>query len=248
MKSFLVLALAVLVLACAASAGTYNIQVACTSTGAGQSTNGYSWNNPPNVTSPPVPFEASDVITCGGAGVIFSSISNLTSVGAYITLNVDYSGGANYEPVNSVWTTFTPTGLTSGLSAVSDTIGVQGFYGPSGQPAYQTGSLGFWTNPFSSLLSTVTFQDNINTGALTLSQMEAAFQNSFSVNYTVDSNTAINAVGGATQGAVQTDTGQVYVWYTYTTTNPVPEPVSMLLFGSGLLGLSIIGRKKLGRR
>jgi hypothetical protein len=33
--------------------------------------------------------------------------------------------------------------------------------------------------------------------------------------------------------------------FTYTTTSATPEPVSMVLFGSGLLAVSLIGRKKL---
>jgi len=36
--------------------------------------------------------------------------------------------------------------------------------------------------------------------------------------------------------------------FTYATTSATPEPVSMVLFGSGLLALSLIGRKKLIRK
>jgi len=48
-------------------------------------------------------------------------------------------------------------------------------------------------------------------------------------------------------GPVDTS-GQVIVQYTYSSTTGAPEPVSMLLFGSGLLAVSLVGRKKLIRK
>jgi hypothetical protein len=52
--------------------------------------------------------------------------------------------------------------------------------------------------------------------------------------------------GGFTNGASD---ARVTVTYTYTpVTTGSPEPVSMTLFGSGLLALGLIGRKRLARR
>jgi len=47
---------------------------------------------------------------------------------------------------------------------------------------------------------------------------------------------------------VASSSAQVVISYTYSSTTGTPEPVSMLLFGSGLLGLSLIGRKKFARK
>jgi hypothetical protein len=60
----------------------------------------------------------------------------------------------------------------------------------------------------------------------------------FSVSY------ATGASGGnGSVGQVQGESGQVYVQYNYTPAGSAPEPVSMLLLGSGLLGVAVIGRK-----
>jgi hypothetical protein len=65
-----------------------------------------------------------------------------------------------------------------------------------------------------------------------------------------------NTVGAFTITVPDTISGQVvdttataYVTYNYdVNSSTTPEPVSMLLFGSGLLAVSIIGRKKLIRK
>jgi len=54
-----------------------------------------------------------------------------------------------------------------------------------------------------------------------------------------------------TQGSVKDITTDVFIAFTYDTaptTSGTPEPVSMLLFGSGLLAVSVIGRKKFARK
>jgi hypothetical protein len=48
-----------------------------------------------------------------------------------------------------------------------------------------------------------------------------------------------------TTGATQAD---VFAQITYTYSSGTPEPVSMLLFGSGLLGVALVGRKKFARK
>jgi hypothetical protein len=49
-------------------------------------------------------------------------------------------------------------------------------------------------------------------------------------------------------GSVTTSAAGATITFTYDTANASPEPVSMLLFGSGLLAVSVIGRKKFARK
>jgi len=74
----------------------------------------------------------------------------------------------------------------------------------------------------------------------------------FTLNYSTFSGFAVNGTGSNNIQVTQANnaTALATVTYTYTagTTSTTPEPISMLLFGSGLLGLSIIGRKKFSRR
>lgn len=49
-------------------------------------------------------------------------------------------------------------------------------------------------------------------------------------------------------GTALSGTGYAEIVYDYSVTSGTPEPVSMLLLGGGLLGLSIIGRKKFSRK
>jgi len=64
--------------------------------------------------------------------------------------------------------------------------------------------------------------------------------------------TYTNAANGETLAAVTTSgtvgaaSGAVWIVYNYST--GTPEPVSMILFGSGLLAVSFIGRKKFARK
>jgi len=56
------------------------------------------------------------------------------------------------------------------------------------------------------------------------------------------------AASSVTSGSVSSSTGSVQVTYTYdTSATSVPEPLSMLLFGGGLLVISLIGRNKFKR-
>jgi hypothetical protein len=59
---------------------------------------------------------------------------------------------------------------------------------------------------------------------------------------------SINYTQTVTAGAATGDSVSVYVVFDYNTSSAAPEPVSMLLMGGGLLGLSIIGRKRFARK
>jgi hypothetical protein len=68
-----------------------------------------------------------------------------------------------------------------------------------------------------------------------------ALLNSFTVNVAA----SVDA-GGFSGGD---SSAKVQVMFTYNTvTSSTPEPVSMMLFGSGLLALSVIGRKRFARK
>ena len=50
-----------------------------------------------------------------------------------------------------------------------------------------------------------------------------------------------------TSGAVQTSTGDVIVEYDYTVNSATPEPATLGLVGSALLGLGLLARKRAAR-
>jgi len=62
------------------------------------------------------------------------------------------------------------------------------------------------------------------------------------------STTAAVGVTDALSVTAPTDINFAANAFTWTTTSGVPEPVSLLLFGSGLLAVSLLGRKKSFRR
>jgi hypothetical protein len=58
----------------------------------------------------------------------------------------------------------------------------------------------------------------------------------------------VNFTNSTTTGQAVATTGYAQILYSYSVTSGTPEPVSMLLFGSGLLGVALIGRKKFARK
>ena len=119
-------------------------------------------------------------------------------------------------------TTFSYTGGPA--SVLSDTVTSTGVAGFGGTPT--SASLGALNAP------------NATTGAL------AGFYDDVSSPFgtvTVDFDTTANA-------AAQGISAYVQVVYDYNVVQTTPEPSSMLLFGSVLLGLSMIGRRAFNRK
>jgi len=159
----------------------------------------------------------------------FSGIANLSSVTGFVVLDNDFSSAQGLPATTTTqfqssqnWFSVNPITLSSSSpDNVTETYvcGNGGTYGA----AY--------------LLNGVAVLTGCNTAGnepLGSSLQQSGNEGAFSINYT-------NSVQAGSVGAA---TGYAQVVYTYTTTSGTPEPVSMILFGSGLLAVSLIGRKK----
>jgi len=58
----------------------------------------------------------------------------------------------------------------------------------------------------------------------------------------------VNWTNTANSGSALAATGYAQVVYDYNVTSSTPEPVSMFLLGGGLLGVSLLGRRKFARK
>lgn len=187
----------------------------------------YSENCMSSIGAPP----QAATISCAAV-----SLGSLSSISGYLLYSSDYTSGFN-APVTEVSTyTFAGAGETFAGGA-GDTITTTGLFFSTqeassafgctnGQACWDGQNLGLGLGPG--------FHDNILTG-LSLTGNEVTIGGTYGSSIT----------GGAAQGV----SGLVTVVYTYTaTTTGTPEPISMLLFGSGLLAVSLLGRKKFARK
>jgi len=176
--------------------------------------------NPPNATGS---------ITCPG----ITGLGTLTSFSTQVLLFADYSAGSPSFPTDSVVTDYQST--VSGFT--------QTWLEPSGQTNSNAPAACF--NGSCVAAPPPAGFNNYFIQNTTETQVAAA--SSFAVNW-------INATGGSaldgitTLGSVNDGTGVVWVVYNYQVAGTTPEPVTMVLFGSGLIALSVIGRKKFARK
>ncbi len=163
-----------------------------------------------------------------------------TNISGYLALNNDYSTG-NIGTTNTSETYFTNMTLATIGSALISASGLIGSttYSSNGSGLAADGTLGgnYFDDPLMSL---------------TLLQATSGFDISFceAANGGTPSNPCDGVSTGAlpaTQGLVGAGTGAAIVVYSYDSAT-APEPGSFLLLGSGLLGLSLVVRKKLARR
>jgi len=90
----------------------------------------------------------------------------------------------------------------------------------------------------------------VNTGQVGGTTASYSGAGTFTLGYSTFSGFSIQGTGGNNIQPTQTNqaTALATVIYTYTPGTTTPEPVSMVLFGSGLLAVSLLGRKKFARK
>jgi hypothetical protein len=166
-------------------------------------------------------------LSCGADN--FSGIAGLSSVSGFVVLDNDFSGAQGLPATTTTtflstanWFSVNPITLTS---STSDNI----------TETFNCGNGGTYGSAYA--LNGVAVFTGCNTSGnepLGSSLLQSGNEGAFTINFT-------NSIASGTVGAA---TGYAQVVYTYTTTSAAPEPVSMILFGSGLLAVSLVGRKK----
>jgi hypothetical protein len=221
MKVLAGLALAALAFVGSASANTYTVVVPC-----GSFTN----NNPPGfVTSGSTLSGTLSPNPCGGINV--SGVAGISSISGFLLLDNDMSSVQTNN--DSTQTVYTITGSTVAISPVTLNTST-----PDGiTTTYTCGGAGVYAGPYLLNGALIPAGCNTNGDALTGLSISAA-----------NPGLTIAYANSVISGTMVAATGYADIVYTYTTVSGTPEPVSMLLFGSGLLAVSLIGRKKLSRK
>jgi hypothetical protein len=179
-----------------------------------------------------------------GTGSFFcdsSSLGAITITAESVKLFNDFQfgDGSSTDPRdNSAAFLFTNSATTWGQTAAGAGL-INGLSG-SGSKLYTVGNISSSANTYCAAPGSFT-PGTCDYNQPATDAVTGAFLNSFTVNVAA----SVDA-GGFSGGD---SSARVQVMFTYNTvTSSTPEPVSMMLFGSGLLALSVIGRKKFSRR
>jgi hypothetical protein len=167
--------------------------------------------------------------TCPSASTI-PSLAGQNIISEFLVYEGDYSSGRAAQ-VTEV-TNFTFSGFTGAtLSFNSDTVTTTG-----------TSSSNSVVCPAGGTFHQLDFTDFLP------ATVQAGCYNN--VSGTLGTSGTVNFTNQFTAGSAADGTGYVQIVYDYnvTTSSSTPEPVSMVLFGVGLLGVSIVGRKKFARK
>jgi hypothetical protein len=161
------------------------------------------------------------------------SNSNIVLASEFVNYNSDYSNGEAASV--TVVSNYALSGAA--LAFLSDTLTSTGSGNSS--PAVSTDGL----TPLNGVNPAIPVGNHLNSGDPTV-LLGGFYDNVTGAFGTV----TINFTNQATVGSAVQTTGYAQVVYDYNVTSATPEPVSMALFGGGLLALSLIGRKKLARK
>jgi hypothetical protein len=230
MKVFAGLMFAALMVAGNAGAATFTVNMLCNGF---NGTFGFSYASPiaPNANV------GSSTGTCNGLDV--SGVANIVagSLQGFILLDNDFAGPQAATITTS--TTWSITGITLAAplnGGTPDTLTTN--TNDAGATVQYTDSIplagGFHNaTTLNGTFIQPGFYDNMSISGLTVANFNYAYTNAIS------------------NGSTQNNTGYARVVYTYqtqVTTGGTPEPVSMLLFGGGLVAVSLIVRKKRAAR
>jgi len=161
------------------------------------------------------------------------SNSNIVLASEFISYDSDYTNGE----AASVTTTTTFALSGAALAFTTDTLTSTG--SGNSTPAVSTDGL----TPLNGVNPAIPIGNHLNPSdpSILISGFYDNVTGSFGA-------VTINFTNQATQGSAVASTAYAQVVYDYNVTSATPEPVSMALFGGGLLALSLIGRKKLARK
>jgi hypothetical protein len=159
--------------------------------------------------------------------------SNIVLASEFVNYNSDYSNGEATTVVDV--SNYSLSG--AGLQFLADTLTSTG--GGNSTPAVSTDGL----TPLNGLNPAIPVGNQVNLTDPTV--LLSGFYDNVTGAFGA---VTINFTNQATTGSALQTTGYAQVVYDYNVTSSTPEPVSMALFGGGLLALSLIGRKKFARK